>query len=100
MQERGTTLETQLLFFELEWAALDDDQAEALLDGDADLEFCAHHLRSARRYRPHLLTEPEEKVMAEKSLASSAAWARLFGEQVSAHPGQPGRRGEARSTWH
>jgi oligoendopeptidase F len=84
VQERGTTLETQLLFFELEWAALEDDQAEALLSGGADLEFCAHHLRSARRYRPHLLSEPEERVMAEKSLASSAAWARLYGEQVSA----------------
>ena len=32
VQERGTALETQLLFFELEWAALDDEQAEALLD--------------------------------------------------------------------
>ena len=28
MQERGTELETRLLFFELEWAALDDAQAE------------------------------------------------------------------------
>jgi oligoendopeptidase F len=84
VQERGTTLETQLLFFDLEWAALDDEQAEALLDSDVDLEFCAHHLRSARRYRPHLLSEPEERVLAEKSLASSASWTRLFGEQVSA----------------
>ncbi len=84
VQERGTTLETQLLFFELEWAAFDDDQAEALLSSGVDLQFCAHHLRSARRYRPHLLSEPEERVMAEKSLASSASWTRLFGEQVSA----------------
>jgi oligoendopeptidase F len=84
VQERGTTLETQLLFFELEWAALADDQVEALLSSGADLEFCAHHLRSARRYRPHLLSEAEEKVMAEKSLSSSASWARLFGEQISA----------------
>jgi oligoendopeptidase F len=84
VQERGTTLETQLLFFDLEWAALDDDQAEALLSSGVDLDFCAHHLRSARRYRPHLLSEPEEKVMAEKSIASSASWSRLFGEQVSA----------------
>ena len=84
VQERGTTLETLLLFFELEWAALEDDQAEALLSSGVDLEFCAHHLRSARRYRPHLLSEPEERVMAEKSLASSSSWARLFGEQVSA----------------
>ncbi len=84
VQERGTTLETQLLFFELEWAALEDERAEALLTGDADLEFCAHHLRSARRYRPHLLSEAEERVMAEKSLAASAAWSRLFSEQISA----------------
>ncbi len=84
VQERGTELETQLLFFELEWAALDDDAAEALLDSGADLEFCAHYLRSARRYRPHLLTQPEEKLMAEKSLTSGAAWTRLFGEQVAA----------------
>ncbi len=84
VQERGTEIETELLFFELEWAALSDEQAQTLLEGDADLEFCAHHLRSARRYRPHLLSEPEERVLAEKGLSSSAAWARLFGEQVAA----------------
>jgi oligoendopeptidase F len=83
MQERVTEMETELLFFDLEWAALEDEHAERLLAG-GDLEFCAHHLRSARRYRPHLLSEPEEKLMAEKSLSSEGAWARLFGEQISA----------------
>jgi oligoendopeptidase F len=83
MQERVTEMETRLLFFDLEWAALEDERAEELLAGDG-LEFCDHHLRSARRYRPHLLSEAEEKVMAEKSLSSEGAWARLFGEQVSA----------------
>jgi oligoendopeptidase F len=83
VQERATAIETRLLFFELEWAALDDAQAERLLSARG-LEFCAHHLRSARRYRPHLLTEPEEKILAEKSISSSAAWARLFGELTSA----------------
>ncbi len=83
MQERVTAIETQLLFFELEWAALSDERAEQLLSGQG-LEFCAHHLRSARRYRPHLLSEAEEKVLAEKSLTSEGAWARLFGELISA----------------
>ncbi len=83
VQERGTEIETLLLFFELEWAALDDERAEALLSAPG-LGFCDHHLRSARRYRPHLLTEPEEKVLAEKSVTSAAAWARLFGELTSA----------------
>ncbi|MHB8691107.1 MAG: M3 family oligoendopeptidase [Solirubrobacteraceae bacterium] len=85
MQERATEAETRLLFFELEWAALDDEQADALLsDVDESLELYRHYLRSVRRYRPHLLTEPEEKILAEKSISSQAAWARLFGELVSA----------------
>ena len=85
MQERATEVETKLLFFELEWAGLENERAEALLaEGGASLDFCAHHLRSARRYRPHLLTEPEEKILAEKAIASQAQWARLFGELISA----------------
>ena len=83
MQERGTQLETRLLFFELEWAAVEDEQAERLLAADG-LEFARHHLRTARRYRPHLLSEPEEKILAEKSLTSHSAWTRLFEEQAAA----------------
>jgi oligoendopeptidase F len=83
VQERATEIETKLLFFELEWAALPDSRAEELL-ADEGLDFCRHHLRSARRYRPHLLTEPEEKILAEKAIASSSAWSRLFGEQATA----------------
>jgi len=83
VQERATEIETKLLFFELEWASLPDDRADELL-GDEDLVFCAHYLRSARRYRPHLLSEPEEKILAEKSISASSAWSRLFGEQVAA----------------
>jgi oligoendopeptidase F len=83
VQERATELETKLLFFELQWAALGDERAEALL-ADPALGFCAHYLRSARRYRPHLLSEPEERIVAEKSLTSSGSWARLFGELMAA----------------
>jgi oligoendopeptidase F len=91
VQERGTELETKLLFFDLEWAALDDARADELLAGvggvessDDQLEFCRHHLRTVRRYRPHLLSEKEEKLLAEKSISSQSAWARLFGEVVAA----------------
>jgi len=83
MQERATEIETKLLFFELEWAALDDERADQLLEADG-LDFCRHYLRAARRYRPHLLSEPEEKILAEKSISSQSAWGRLFGELVSA----------------
>ncbi len=83
VEERGTAIATTLLFFELEWAAVPDDRAEELL-ADVRLAFAAHHLRSARRYRPHLLSEPEEVVLTEKSVTGRSAWQRLFEEQVSA----------------
>jgi oligoendopeptidase F len=83
VQERGTGIETKLLFFDLEWAALDDERAEELLQADG-LDHARHHLRTARRYRPHLLTEPEEKLMAEKSVTGRDAWSRLFSEVTSA----------------
>ena len=83
MQEKGTAIETQLLFFELEWAAVDDDRAEQMMAAEG-LDTARHFLRSARRYRPHLLTEPEEKILAEKSVSGASAWGRLFSEQISA----------------
>jgi len=83
VQEKGTQIETRLLFVELEWAALDDARADELLRADG-LDTSRHFLRAARRYRPHLLSEPEEKIVAEKSVSGSSAWSRLFSEQVSA----------------
>src|SRR5918992_1850456 len=83
LQEGATRIETTLLFFELEWAALDDERADELLAADG-LDFARHHLKTARRYRPHLLSEPEEKILAEKALTGRTAWTRLFEEQASA----------------
>ena len=83
VQEQETAIQTTLLFFELEWAALADERAEELLAGEG-LEFCAHHLRNVRRYREHLLSEPEEKILTEKSLTGASAWSRLFEELTSA----------------
>jgi oligoendopeptidase F len=83
VQERGTAIETTLLFFELEWAALPDERAMELLASDG-LDFCRHHLANVRRYRPHLLSEPEEKILSEKSLTGTSAWGRLFEELTAA----------------
>jgi oligoendopeptidase F len=82
-QERATAIETTLLFFELEWAALPEERAQELLAGEG-LDFCRHHLRTVRRYRDHLLSEPEEKILSEKALTGAGAWARLFEELTSA----------------
>ena len=83
VQERSTAVATQLVFFEIEWAALTDERVEELLS-DPSLDFCAHHLRSIRRYRDHLLTEPEERLLTEKSVSGAGAWVRLFDELTSA----------------
>jgi oligoendopeptidase F len=83
VQERETAIETTLLFFELEWAALPQERAAELLAWEG-LDFCRHHLRNVRRYREHLLSEPEEKILSEKSLTGATAWARLFEELTSA----------------
>jgi oligoendopeptidase F len=82
-EERGTAINNEMIFVELEWAAVPDEQAAALL-ADPRLEFCRHYLESARRYRPHLLSEPEERILSDKSLTANSAWVRLFSELTSA----------------
>src|SRR5215471_18862351 len=62
LTEKGAALNTQLLFFGLEIADLADDVAEALL-ASQELEKWGHWLRSLRKYRPYLLSEPEEKIL-------------------------------------
>ena len=81
-RERGAEIETSLLFFDLEWNLLPDERADELLASE-DLDFCRHHLRSLRRYLPHQLSEPEEKVLTATSVTGSAAFQRLFTEQTS-----------------
>jgi oligoendopeptidase F len=82
VEERVTAIATKLVFFELEWAELPDARVDELL-ADERLTFARHHLRSARRYRPHLLSEPEEVLLTEKAVSGRNAWQRLFEEQVS-----------------
>ena len=81
--ERATRIETGLLFFDLEWVEVEEERAEELLATDG-LDFARHHLRLARRYRPHLLSAPEERIATELSLTGRGAWSRLFDELTSA----------------
>ncbi len=82
-QERSTAIGTKLIFFDLEWAAADEEHAAAVL-ADAQLGFCRHHLENLRLNRPHLLSEAEETIVAEKSQTGFSAWVRLFDELASA----------------
>jgi oligoendopeptidase F len=82
-QERSTAIGTKLIFFDLEWAAAADDHAASVL-ADAQLDFCRHHLENLRLTRPHLLSEAEEKIAAEKNQTGFSAWVRLFDELSAA----------------
>jgi oligoendopeptidase F len=82
VRERNTQIETELLFFDLEWAEVEDEIAERLLADEA-LQRYASVLRSERRYRPYLLTEPEERISVEKNVTGASAWGRLFDELLS-----------------
>jgi oligoendopeptidase F len=83
LTEKGAALDTQLLFFGLEIADLSDETAEALLADDV-LGRWRHWLHSVRKFRPYLLTEPEEKIFTEKSVSGVSAWARLYEELLGA----------------
>lgn len=81
--EQATAISTQVLFVDLEWAQVPDERVEDLLADDR-LAFCRYHLDAARRYRPHLLSEAEERIDAEKDVTGRAAWTRLFSDLTSA----------------
>jgi oligoendopeptidase F len=83
LTEKGAALDTQLLFFGLELAALEDEQADALLASE-ELEKWRHWLRTVRKFRPYILTEPEEKILTEKSVSGFSAWDRLYDELLGA----------------
>ncbi len=83
VQEQATEVGTLLVFVELEFAAADDGHVNRVM-ADPVLDFCRHHLELTRLNRPHLLTEPEEKVLIETSVTGASAWVRLFSELTSA----------------
>ncbi|MEB2288119.1 MAG: M3 family oligoendopeptidase [Anaerolineae bacterium] len=79
LTELEAQFQQKLVFFELEWVNAPDEFAQAML-GAAALARYRHWLEATRRYQPHRLSEPEEKVLAEKSVTGRSAWARFFSE--------------------
>jgi oligoendopeptidase F len=81
-REQRTAINKHLIFFELEWVKLPDDSARALLASPLLAKYC-HYLDHKRAWRPHYLSEPEEKILDEKNLTGRSAFVRLFDETVS-----------------
>jgi oligoendopeptidase F len=83
VEQRVTEIKNLLLFFELEWLELNDEAAQRFTR-DPALTNYAHYLKSLRRFRPHKLSEPEEKIVNEKDNTGRNAFGRLFSEITSA----------------
>jgi oligoendopeptidase F len=83
VEQRSTEIRNLILFFEIQWLKADEAIAQSLI-GVPALKSYRHYLQSLRRYRPHTLSEPEEKVVNEKDNTGRNAFGRLFSEITSA----------------
>jgi oligoendopeptidase F len=81
-REARTAINKHLIFFDLEWVKLPEDLARPLIESPVLARY-RHYLEQKRAWRPHYLSEPEEKVLDEKNVTGRAAWVRLFDETVS-----------------
>jgi oligoendopeptidase F len=75
VEEGLTALTNRLLFFELWWQSVDDTNAERLMADTGDLRY---HLETIRRYKPHTLSEPEEKIINVKNVTGRSAVQTLY----------------------
>ncbi len=83
VEEVRTRLQNALLFFDLAWLALPESTAKKLI-ADPRLAAYRYYLRKERTFKPHMLSEAEEKLDNEKSLTGLGAWRKLHTEFTSA----------------
>ncbi len=81
-QQERIEINQHLIFFDLEWVKVADPVAEKLL-ANPTLARYRHWLKQKRAWKPHYLTEPEEKILDEKNITGRAAFVRLFDESVA-----------------
>jgi oligoendopeptidase F len=95
-QEERTKINKHLIFFDLEWVALPDETAHALTAQPALANY-RHFLEQKRAWKPHFLSEPEEKVLDEKGITGRSAFNRLFEETTARLQFTLSARGESHS---
>src|SRR5712692_1272951 len=79
VREAGAERGSHGVFFTLELAQVSDEQAGRLY-ADPESAKYRHMVEEARKFRPHQLSEPEERVLTDFSPVGNAAWNRLFEE--------------------
>lgn len=79
----GTEVGNELAFARLELAKLPDGAADRLTAAPELAEY-RHAIAAGRRFGPHTLSEPEERLMNNKALTGRGAWTQLYTEVTSA----------------
>lgn len=82
MSELSSEISQKLVFFELEWLAVSEEDAEKLINSEKLASF-RHHLKSSRKFKPHILKEEQEQLLSAKSVTGSRAWVRFFDETLA-----------------
>ena len=75
VEERLTALHNRLVFFDLWWQSVDENNARRLMTGTGTLRY---HLETIRRFQPHTLSEPEEKIINIKNVTGRSAVHSLY----------------------
>jgi oligoendopeptidase F len=75
VEGRISLIENRLLFFSLWWKDLDNTAAERLMAGSGDYRYW---LEEMRHFKPHTLTEPEEKIINIKDVTGAQAIINLY----------------------
>jgi oligoendopeptidase F len=68
-------LENRTLFFQLWWKDLDEVNANRLMEHAGDYRY---YLEEMRQFKPHTLSEPEEKIINLKNITGSNALVMLY----------------------
>jgi oligoendopeptidase F len=68
-------MENRVLFFDLWWKDLDNENAKRLMETSGDYRY---HLEEMRNFKPHTLSEPEEKIINLKNVTGSNALITLY----------------------
>ncbi len=92
IREIGSRISRETVFFELEWAKMDEASAQAFLEAPETADY-HHYLLTLRRHADHLLSQVEETLLIEFSPVGRSSWTGLF-EKVMAHQ-RYGRKGQS-----
>ena len=75
VQQFAAEMQNRTLFFSLWWKDLDDENAERLMSAAGDYRY---YLEEMRHFKPHTLSEAEEKVINIKDVTGAGALVTLY----------------------